>query len=433
MSDRLLRAILLGIAALALLVPALAVRFGPRVVPHHIAAASLPARHVVSPAELPAVEPVAIADLSPDEARAYNATVPFADGPNPAARPFRLGEAGDDLTRATDCLAAAVYYEAGDDPEGERAVAQVVLNRVRHPAFPKTVCGVVFQGSERRTGCQFTFTCDGSIDRRKPTVALWAMARAIAAQALGGAVFRPVGWATHYHTDYVVPYWQASLDKLVAVHTQLFYRWSGWWGTPAAFDRRAQPGEPAIAALAPLSDAHLPVPDLSDPLVDPAPLAAAEPPSTSASAEPIEAPGADSFLVTLPSWVDPDLYPAFAAKACGERPTCKYDAWTDAKKTPKHFPVEAGDLATMAFGYLRDRPAGFERTLWNCTQVKRPNPAQCLKTQAFQPATVTPALSASPTPAPELGGVRRKGEPVPSSTPKPDFLKASGAPSPRSP
>ena len=405
MPSRILHTILIGIAALALIVPALVVRYGPRVVPHRVAVSTLPTRRVVPPAELPPVEPVALAALSPEDARAYNSDVPFTDAPNPVARPFRLAEATDDVARATDCLAAAVSYEAGDDPPGERAVAQVVLNRVRHPAFPKTVCGVVFQGAERHTGCQFTFTCDGSIDRRQPSATMWVRARTIAAAALRGAVYRPVGWATHYHTDYVVPYWEASLDKLVAVHTQLFYRWSGWWGTPRAFDRRAQPGEPVIAALAPLSEAHRPAADIVMAVAAGAsPLAAIE---TPVIAVPVEAIGADSFLVTLPPGLDPALYPLLANKACGDRLTCKYDGWTDAKKTPAHFPVEANDLATMTFGYLRDRPAGLERTLWNCAQVKRPNPAQCLKMQAFQPVS---AMLPPPRIDPDLGGLRRKSE-----------------------
>src|SRR3954468_6506981 len=83
------------------------------------------------------------------------------------ARPFDVGAASaDDFRSALDCLTAAVYYEARSESEdGQRAVAQVVLNRVRHPAFPKSVCGVVYQGSNRATGCQFSFTCDGSLAR----------------------------------------------------------------------------------------------------------------------------------------------------------------------------------------------------------------------------------------------------------------------------
>lgn len=90
---------------------------------------------------------------------------------------------------------------------GQAAVAQVVLNRVRHPAFPGTVCGVVYQGSQRKTGCQFTFTCDGSLTRRTMSQSAWQRARAIAANTLSGNVNSTVGLATHYHTNWVYPYW----------------------------------------------------------------------------------------------------------------------------------------------------------------------------------------------------------------------------------
>jgi len=84
----------------------------------------------------------------------------------PAARALRAGGTALDQMRALTCLTQAVYYEAASEPDGgQRAVAQVVLNRVAHPAYPKTVCGVVYQGSERSTGCQFTFTCDGALAR----------------------------------------------------------------------------------------------------------------------------------------------------------------------------------------------------------------------------------------------------------------------------
>src|SRR3546814_2685764 len=104
----------------------------------------------------------------------------------PAARPVRLAGGAVNLARATDCRAAAAWYEAGDDPSGERAVVQVVLNRLRHPAFPNTVCGVVFQGSERVSGCQFTFTCDGAL-ARVPSEAAWERARSIARAEIGRA------------------------------------------------------------------------------------------------------------------------------------------------------------------------------------------------------------------------------------------------------
>ncbi|MCX7675862.1 MAG: cell wall hydrolase, partial [Alteraurantiacibacter sp.] len=106
--------------------------------------------------------------------------------PGPAARPFAgyLGHA--DSLKAEECLAMAIYYEAASEGlAGQQAVAQVVMNRVRHPAWPNSVCGVVFQGSERTTGCQFTFTCDGSL-ARKPNASGMARARAVARAALGG-------------------------------------------------------------------------------------------------------------------------------------------------------------------------------------------------------------------------------------------------------
>jgi hypothetical protein len=124
----------------------------------------------------------------------------------------------------------------------------VVLNRVRHPAFPASVCGVVYEGSTRATGCQFTFTCDGSLNRR-PDAEGWKRAYAVASAALSGAVFAPVGWATHYHADYVVPYWASTLAKNAVVGAHIFYRWAGGWGRPASFERTYSGLEPNADAL----------------------------------------------------------------------------------------------------------------------------------------------------------------------------------------
>jgi spore germination cell wall hydrolase CwlJ-like protein len=106
---------------------------------------------------------------------------------------------------------------------GKERSSSVVLNRVRRRGFPKTVCGVVYQGSSRRTGCQFTFTCDGSFERRRARAG-WVQARKAARRALEGYVFADVGTATHYHTDWVVPYWSGSLAKIAQVETHIFYR-----------------------------------------------------------------------------------------------------------------------------------------------------------------------------------------------------------------
>ncbi len=118
-------------------------------------------------AAVPATSATQLRQIAPESAIAINAAIPIAGLANPAARPFLLGGSGAaDRLRSLDCLTAAIYYEAATEPtDGQRAVAQVVLNRVRHPAYPTTVCGVVFEGARRSTGCQFSFTCDGSLRR----------------------------------------------------------------------------------------------------------------------------------------------------------------------------------------------------------------------------------------------------------------------------
>jgi hypothetical protein len=174
-----------------------------------------------------------------------------APSTSPAA-PFQYQGSGNDVARALDCLAEAIYYEArSESEEGQRAVAQVVLNRVRHPAFPSSVCGVVYQGSSRRTGCQFSFTCDGSLGRR-PYGASWARARSLAAAALSGEVYAPVGNATHYHTRAILPYWAPSLRRAAVVGAHVFYRWRGGQGESGAFRQAyagTEPGRftPAVA------------------------------------------------------------------------------------------------------------------------------------------------------------------------------------------
>ncbi|MDP3739881.1 MAG: cell wall hydrolase [Hyphomonadaceae bacterium] len=123
-----------------------------------------------------------------------------------------------------DCLAEAVYYEArSEDTRGQMAVAEVVMNRVKNPHFPKSVCGVVFQGQYRNTGCQFTFTCDGST-RRQPYGESWDRARAVALHVMMGLNKPVTNKATHYHTDYVNPYWKAGLVETAEIGTHIFYR-----------------------------------------------------------------------------------------------------------------------------------------------------------------------------------------------------------------
>ena len=115
-------------------------------------------------------------------------------------------------------------------------MAQTVLNRVRHPAFPHSICGVVYEGA-RQPVCQFSFTCDGAL-ARKPAAVAWAEARAVARDALAGYVEKSVGLATHYHANYVLPYWAPELAKVARIGTHIFYRWPGGWGMPRAFSER---------------------------------------------------------------------------------------------------------------------------------------------------------------------------------------------------
>ena len=180
-----------------------------------------------------------------DQAKVINAALPFAGGPLHAAQPFALGGSDLDQRRALLCMTQAVYYEAGYEPvEGRRAVAQVVLNRMRHPAFPKSVCGVVYQGAGSGV-CQFTFVCDGAL-YRAPAHDAWLRAEEIARQALAGYVERTVGEATHYHADYVAPRWAPLLAKVAQIGQHIFYRWPGAWGQPAAFTGRyiGEPRDP---------------------------------------------------------------------------------------------------------------------------------------------------------------------------------------------
>ncbi len=125
--------------------------------------------------------------------------------------------------RELGCMAQAIIYEAGLEPlAGQQAVAQVILNRTRSGVYPKTVCGVVYQGSTRRTGCQFTFTCDGSLAKRMPDRITLA-ARAVAEDALQGRLPDRVGVATHYHASYVSPYWAPSLMRVGRIGAHIFY------------------------------------------------------------------------------------------------------------------------------------------------------------------------------------------------------------------
>lgn len=186
--------------------------------------------------------------ISAEDAMKINARMPVAMDVGPAAKPFvvPLADGGGGYMRALDCMTSAIYYEAVNEPlDGQRAVAQVVINRVHHFSYPKSVCGVVYQGASRKTGCQFSFTCDGSLARR-PSAAGWARSRAVARAALSGFVDGAVGLATHYHADYVFPYWAPTLVRQTVIGRHIFYRWPGTWGTTPSFAGAYQRAEPDV-------------------------------------------------------------------------------------------------------------------------------------------------------------------------------------------
>jgi spore germination cell wall hydrolase CwlJ-like protein len=154
---------------------------------------------------------------------------PPAPGVPPPSPAQRLHLEGKERAKAEHCLAQAVYFEARDQPyKGQVAVAQVVINRVFSPFYPKTVCGVIYQNAHRHLSCQFTFTCDGKAERVTEHGA-WARARRIAKQTLDGKLYVPaVGTATHYHAIYVHPYWTREMHKLVREGIHNFYRPIAW-------------------------------------------------------------------------------------------------------------------------------------------------------------------------------------------------------------
>jgi spore germination cell wall hydrolase CwlJ-like protein len=200
--------------------------------------------------------------LTGDQAFVANAAIPVVSGPNPAAGAYIFtARTPLDQMRSVDCLAQAVYYEARSEGEdGERAVAQVVLNRVRHPAWPNSVCGVVYQGPMRAGGgCQFTFTCDGSLAAR-PYGSGWAEAQRIAIEALGGRSYDPVGLSTHYHTSAVFPAWAPRLTKTAVIGAHIFYRLPGLAGAPGAFGDAYAGSEPVPhpVTIFPVRQAALP-------------------------------------------------------------------------------------------------------------------------------------------------------------------------------
>jgi hypothetical protein len=212
-----------------------------------------------------------------------------------AARPTRA--------RELECLTEAVYFEArGESARGQQAVATVIMNRVKNPNFPKTVCGVVYQGAAHRNGCQFSFACDGMAERVVEHTA-WTRARGVAARVLSGAVLREVGSATHFHATQVDPSWGSQMLRVAQVGLHVFYRFNPHAPRPAILDRDdegvdfvsapAQPEPPTLRlaqALVVPTPPPAPVP-VSD-AKPAAPIAEAKPPAPAVEVKPLAIPPA---------------------------------------------------------------------------------------------------------------------------------------------
>ncbi len=304
---------------------------------------------------------------------------------NPA-KPFFFKGNADAREYSVSCLAAAAWYEAGPDSSGQRAVMQVVLNRLRNSAFPKTVCGVVFQGSERKTGCQFTFTCDGSLIRRSPSERAWSDARVRAQAALDGEVDAQVADATHYHADYVTPWWSKQLARLATVGRHIFYKWG---------DRRsaltgavAGGGDGDKLLVARLSGDNANQLPLKQPLIEPtAGLAETFVPSVDtvtfggAMGAAQKAGSGGRFHSILVDGSSPAGRLAVTALTkCAGTKGCTVAAYGS--------PAVGGDTPTGATGgdgrpvflFVRDPSSGMDVALWDCSRMQREDPTQCLPT-----------------------------------------------------
>ena len=145
-----------------------------------------------------------------------------------------------------ECLTQAIYYEARNESEaGQAAVAEVVLNRSRHRAYPKSVCQVVYQRNSRT--CQFTFTCDGSIGRRAVNPVSWARAERIARDVYEGRSAQLPKNSVNYHANYVRPSWGSRLARVRQIGAHIFYGSPLNGGsTPGAYEREREPARTGL-------------------------------------------------------------------------------------------------------------------------------------------------------------------------------------------
>ena len=329
---------------------------------------------------------VVLSELTATDARARNAAVEFAAVGPGTPSPFRFDGSAADRLRARDCLALAGMAEAGGGDGDQRAVMQVILNRVRHPAFARTVCGVVFEGAQRPTGCQFSFTCDGSLARRYPDAA-WRAARDRAEQMLGGATHAPVGNATHFHADYVYPWWSDQLDKVAQVGPHIFFRWRGFWGSRSALSARYAGGEPdplrlRETALVTAAANRLPGLLESGEAVrsitrDSVARAADKPPHAAA---PPGQPGAGAgvhFVLVAPS-DSPAALVERARSLCSGGGYCRVQGWSEAEQIPAQLPLSGAARRSLRFSFVASNANGGEAVFFDCRLFPSPPSGTCL-------------------------------------------------------
>lgn len=330
-------------------------------------------------------------DYEPETAKEINAATPFAKVPIVPAPAFASALADLDRDRARMCLAIAAIYEAGNAVNDQRPVMQVVLNRVRHPAYPKSVCGVVFQGSERRTGCQFSFTCDGSMARRKPSAAALARASGLAEWMLTEGIDERVGHATHYHTDWVVPYWSSSLNKLAKINTHIFFNWDGYWGRKSAFSNQPSIAEPIVKKMAGFSFAHsdqlegleaeeiaalaLENTELIAPYEAGLPLNTAEPEKAVLPPPPLTIP---TKRLKLSGSTSPGRWALDALQMCGSLPECRVVGWADNSAAPSQLNKQTIAQSPPDFVFVQELRNRVQTSYWDCEKWPKASTSRCL-------------------------------------------------------
>ena len=215
---------LVAVAAGSIAIPAAADKASNQRADIVLAQTAADFRNMPDPApEHPSVERL-VALYGPDS-RSETALQRVAYDLNEIDQPtLSLRKQSEAMMREANCLAEAIYYEArSESRSGQIAVAQVIQNRILSKHYPDTICDVVYQGSERTTGCQFSFTCDGSLEKA-PRGKAWERSKKVASYVMTQTPRSLIGRSTHYHTDYVDPVWNKNLTRTVQVGNHIFYR-----------------------------------------------------------------------------------------------------------------------------------------------------------------------------------------------------------------